>query len=189
MLLRKLTARGVDVIAARVPDGGLDANLGEPANKLIGTLLRGGLELGSLEVVELNQVDVSKGPAGEVAKGLELGVVVVHATNEGVLVGWSSASGLDVLAHDLVKSLERVLLDARHDEVSRGLDGRVKRDGQRELLGLLGEATNHGNNTAGRDRKVTGTNACALGRVEHAQCLENLVVVVERLALAHHHNA
>ena len=189
MLLRKLTARGVDVIATRVPDGGLDANLSKPANKLIGALLRGGLELGPLEVVELDQIDVSKGPAGEVAKGLELGVIVVHATNEGVLVGWPSASGLDVLAHDLMKSLERVLLDARHDEVARGLDGRVKRDGQRELLGFLGEATNHGNNTAGRDRKVTGTNACALGRVEHAQCLENLVVVVERLTLAHHHDA
>ena len=188
MLLRKLAACGVDVVAARVPDGGLDANLGEPANKLIGTLLRGGLELGSLEVIELNQVDVSKGPASEVAKGLELGVIVVHTTNEGILVGRPSAGGLDILAHNLMKSLERVLLDARHDEVSRGLDGRVKRDGKRELLGLLGEATNHGNNTAGRDRKVTGANARALGRLEHAKCLEDLVVVVERLALAHHHD-
>ena len=37
--LRKLAASGVDIVATRVPDGGLDTNLREPANKHLSLLL------------------------------------------------------------------------------------------------------------------------------------------------------
>ena len=49
------------------------------------------------------------------------------------------------------------------------------------------EAT--GNNAAGRDGEVTSADTDAIGVVEDTQCLENLVVVGKRLALAHEDNA
>lgn len=37
--LRKLSTGSVDIVAARVPDGGLDTNLREPTNKHLSLLL------------------------------------------------------------------------------------------------------------------------------------------------------
>ena len=189
MLLRELSTGGVDVIAARVSNGCLYAHLGESADKELGALLSGGLEPGVLKIVQLNEVDVSKGSSREVAECLELSVVVVHTTDEGVLVRRPSARGLNVLPHDVVEALERVLLDAGHDRVSGRLNGGMKGDGKRELLGLLGEAPNHGDDTAGRYREMTSADSGALGRVQHAEGLDDLIIVIEGLALAHHHNA
>lgn len=188
MLLRQLATGGIDVVAARVADRGLDANLSKATHELLGTLGGGGLELGALEVIELDEVHMGKRATREVAQGVKLEVVVVDSPDEGVLVGRPAAGGLDVLGHGVMQPCEGVLLDARHDGVARRLDGGMQRDGQRELLGLLGKAANHGNDAAGRYREVACANAGALGRVEHAQGLKHLVVVVERLALAHHDN-
>lgn len=137
MLLRKLATGGVDVITARVSDGGLDTNLRESADELLGTLLCRGLEPGIFEVVELDEIHVSKGAAREVAQGFELCVVVVHAADEGVLIRRPPAGGFNVLPHDVMEALERVLFDPGHDCVSRRLDGGVQGDGERELLGFL----------------------------------------------------
>lgn len=150
-----------------------------------GALLSGGLEPGVLKVVQLNEIDVSKGSSREVAECLELSVVVVHTTDKGVLVRRPSARGLNVLPMHVVEALQRVLLDAGHDRVSGRLNGGVKGDGKRELgSGSLEKASNHGDDTAGRYREVTSADSRALGRVQHAEGLDDLIVVIEGLALA-----
>ena len=149
MLLRELPTGGVDVIAARVSNGCLYAHLGESADKELGALLSGGLEPGVLKVVQLNEVDVSKGSSREVAECLELSVVVVHTTDKGVLVRRPSARGLNVLPHDVVEALQRILLDAGHDRVSGRLNGGVKGDGKRELLWFVGKSLYSFDNSAG----------------------------------------
>lgn len=189
VLLRKLAAGRINVRATRVANRGLNANGGKRTNEKLGLLGGGGLELGALEVVELDEVHVREGAAREVAEGIELVGVVIHAADEGVLVRGPASGLLDVLLHDLVKAAERVLAHARHELVACGLDGGVQRDGERELLGLLGKAADHGNDAAGRDREMAGADAGSVGGVEHAQRGEHVVVVVERLALAHHDDA
>ena len=149
MLLGELTTGSIDVGTTRVADGCLDADGGKGADKEVGSLGCRGLELGTLEVVELDEVDVGERPAREVTQSVELGGVVVHSPDEGVLVGGPTAGLLDVLLHDLVQAAKRVLADAGHEHVARGLHGGVERDGKGELLGLTGKATNHGHDSAG----------------------------------------
>ena len=60
-------------------------------------------------------------------------------------------------------------------------------NGKRELLGDVGKFANTGNNAAGRDGEVAGSDADTVRIVKDAQCLENLVVVSKGLALAHEH--
>ena len=169
VLLRKLAAGRIDIRATRVANRGLNANGGKRTNEEFGLLGGGGLELGALEVVELDEVHVCESAAREVAERVELVGVVVHAADEGVLVRGPASGLLDVLLHGLVKAAESVLAHARHEQVARGLDGGVQRDGERELLGLLGKAANHGNDAAGRDREVACADAGSVGGVEHAQ--------------------
>ena len=187
--LRKLAASSVDIVAARVPDGGLDTNLRKPTNKHLSLLLGRWLKLRSFEVIELNEIDVRQSSTAEIAKGVELGLRIVNTTDEGILVRRTTTSGLNILAHDFVKMRERVLLHARHENVARRLNGGVEGDGEGELFGLLGEAPDHRNDSAGRNGKVAGTNAKTVGGVEHAQGFEDFVVVIEGLALAHHDDA
>lgn len=125
----------------------------------------------------------------EVAEGLELGVGVVDASDERVLVGGTAARLGDVLAHDVVEVDEGVLAHARHEGVSRPLDSGVEGDGERKLLGLVGKAHDLRDDAAGGDREVTRAYARALGRVEPAQGSEGLVVVEEGLALPHEDHA
>ena len=61
----------------------------------------------------------------------------------------------------------------------------MKGNGKRELLRYVGKFANTRNNAAGRDGEVTGADTDAIGVVEDTQCLENLIVVGKRLALAH----
>lgn len=187
--LRKLAASSVDIVAARVPDGGLDTNLREPTNKHLSLLLGRWLKLRSFEVIELNEIDVRQSSAAEITEGVELGLRIVNTADEGILVRRATTSGLYILAHDFVKVRERVLLHAGHENVARCLNGGVEGDGEGELLRLLGEAPDHRNDSAGRDGEVTGTDAKTIGGVKHAQGFEDFFVVIEGLALTHHDDA
>jgi hypothetical protein len=61
----------------------------------------------------------------------------------------------------------------------------VKRDRQSELLGLLGQSANAGDEAAGRDRQMARPDAESGVGVHEPQRAQARVVVGERLALAH----
>ena len=187
--LLQLTASGINIIAARITDRGLDATRLKAALKILDLMNRRRLERATLNVVKLNQVDVTQRSLAEVAKRLHLGVCVIDAFDHGVLIGWAAARLFGVELQCLMKAQERVLLDARHKLVARGLDSGVQGNGKRELLGDVGKFANTGNNAAGRDGEVTSADTDAIGVVEDAQRLENLVIVSKGLALSHEDNA
>ncbi len=125
----------------------------------------------------------------EVAERLKLALCVVDTTDEGVLVRGAPTGLVHVLAHSAVEVHEGVLPNAWHEGVSRPLHGRVKGDGQRELLGLVGEPHDLGDDAAGGHREVPRPDARAVRCVEAPQGRERGVVVQERLALAHEDHA
>lgn len=187
--LLQLTAGRVDIVAARITDRGLDAARLKTALKIFNLMDRRRLERAALDVVKLNQVDVAQRALAEVAERLHLGIRIVDAFDHGILIGRAASRLLGVELKRLMKAQERVLLDARHNLVARGLDSGVQGNGKRELLGDVGKFANTGNNAAGRDGEVTSADTDAIGVVEDAQRLENLVVVGKRLTLAHEDNA
>lgn len=121
----------------------------------------------------------------EVDQRLHLGIRVVDTVDHGKLVARSAARLLDVQLDGLVQAGERVLLHAGHELVARGLYGGVQRDGERELLGKLGEPSDTGDDTAGGDGQMARPDREAVGVVKDSQRGDGLVEVGERLALAH----
>lgn len=101
--LLELPTGGIDVGAARVADGGLHANVGQPADEVLRTKLRRGPELGPLDLVELNEVHVCERSLAEVAQCLKLALRVVDAPNQGVFIRGSPPGLVDVLAHDVIE--------------------------------------------------------------------------------------
>ena len=186
--LLQLTAGSVDIVAAGITDRGLDTARLKTALKIFDLVNRRRLERTTLNIVKLNQVDVAQCTLAEVAERLHLGVRVVNTLNHGVLIGWTAPGLFGVELKGLVEAQERVLLNTRHEFVARRLDGGVQRDGERELLGNICKLANSRDNAAGGNGKVTCSDADAVGVVEDAQRLENLVVVGKRLALAHEHD-
>lgn len=187
--LLQLTAGGINIIAARITDRGLDATRLKAALKILDLMNRRRLERAALDIVKLNQVNVAQRSLAEVAERLHFGIRIVDAFDHGVLIGRTASSLLSVELQRLMKAQERVLLNAGHELIARRLDGRMQGNGKRELLGDVGKFANTGNNAAGRDGEVTSADTDAIGVVEDSQCLENLVVVGKRLALAHEDNA
>ena len=164
--LLQLTTGRVDVVAAGIADRGLDAAGLKTALKIFDLVNRRRLERAALDIVELDQIDVTQSPLAEVAKRLHLGVRVVDAFDHGVLVGWAATRLLGIELQCLMQAQQRVLFNARHDLVARGLDGGVQRDGERELLGNVGKLTDAGNNAAGGDGKVARADTDAVGIVK-----------------------
>lgn len=187
--LLQLTAGRIDIVAAGITDRGLDAARLKTPLKIFNLMDRRRLERAALNIVKLNQVDVAQRALAEVAERLHLGVRVVDTLNHGVLIGWTATGLFSVELKGLVEAQQRVLLNARHELVARRLDSGVQRDGERELLGNICKLANSRDNAAGRNSKVTCSNADAIGVVEDTQRLEDLVVVGKRLALAHEHDA
>lgn len=185
----ELSACSVDVRASRVPNCRLDANVTKPADELLCPEVGRGEEFGALHVIELDDVDVRKIVLAEVAKGSELGVGIVDALDECVLVRGAPSGLVNVLAHHVIEAKKRVLLDTGHEHVTRLLDGGVKRDCKGELLGLVGESLDHRDDATGGDGEVSRTNAGTLGGVELAKGAKCRVIVHERLALPHENDA
>ena len=69
---------------------------------------------------------MAEGALAEVAEGLELRLGVIHAADEGVLVGRPATRLGDILTHDVVEVQEGVLTDARHELVPGLLDRGVE---------------------------------------------------------------
>lgn len=117
--LLQLTASGINIIAARITDRGLDATRLKAALKILDLMNRRRLERATLNVVKLNQVDVTQRSLAEVAKRLHLRVSVIDAFDHGVLIGWAAASLLGVELKRLVKAEQRVLLNTGHELIAR----------------------------------------------------------------------
>lgn len=124
--LLQLTAGGIDVVATRIADRGLDAAGLKATLEVFDLMNRRRLERAALDIVKLNKVDMAQRTFAEVAKCLHLGVCVVDAVNHGVLIGRAATSLLGVELKGLVKAKQRVFLNARHDLVARRLNSRVK---------------------------------------------------------------
>ena len=184
-----MAAGGVDVGAAGVSDRRLDADTLEALQELLRLLGRGGLEGGAGDLVELDEVDVAERSTAEIAKGVDLFLSIVDASDEGVLVGGAATGLVDVLAERRIEVDEREPLDTGHEGVAGLLHRRMQRHRQRELLGLVGEPEDLGNKTAGGDREMAGSDVEGGRVVELAQRLERGVVVCERLALTHEDDA
>ena len=133
---------------------------------------------------------MAEGAATEVAEGPELGIRVVDAGHESILVGGAPPRLRDIGTQHVIEVHERPAPDAGHEGVARCLDGRVQGDGERELLGLVGKLGDSGNHATGRDREVTRADAKACGGgVEVPQRRHGGVVVCEGLSLSHEHDA
>ena len=120
------------------------------------------LERTALDIVELNQIDMAQRALAEVTECLHLGVGVIDALDHGVFVRRSAAGLFGVELKSLVKAQKCVLLNARHEFIAGGLNGRVQRDGERELLRNVGKLTNTRNNTAGGDGEVARSDTDAV---------------------------
>lgn len=187
--LLKLTASSVDVSPARVTDRSFNAVLQKAALKLFNLHDGRRLERAVLDIVELNQIDMAERTLTELNKCVHLGVVVVDAVDHGVLVGGTTPGFLNVQLDCFMKARKRVFFHAGHELIARGLNGGVQGDSQGKLLGKIGKTTNPGNDSAGRNGKMTCTDGKALGIIEGSKGFENVVEVVEGLALAHENNA
>lgn len=117
--LLQLSAGGVNIIAARITDRGLDATRLKAALKILNLMNRRRLERAALNVVKLDQVDVAQRSLAEVAKRLHLGVCVIDAFDHSVLIGWAAASLLGVELKRLVKAEQRVLFNTGHELIAR----------------------------------------------------------------------
>ena len=126
--------------------------------------------------------------SAEVDKGLHFRIVVVNTINHSELVGWPTAGLFDVGLDGLVQTRKGVLLDSGHELVASALDSGVKRDGERELLGELGEALDARDDAGSRDGEVARADLETAGSVEHTERRNRFVEVGERLTLAHEDN-
>ena len=102
--LLQLTAGGINIIAARIADRGLDATRLKAALKILNLMNRRRLERAALDVVKLNQVNVAQRSLAEVAERLHLGIRIVDAFDHGILIGRAAASLLGVELKRLVKA-------------------------------------------------------------------------------------
>ena len=102
--LLQLTTGGINIIAARITDRGLDATRLKAALKILDLMNRRRLERAALDVVKLNQVNVAQRSLAEVAECLHLGIRIVDAFDHGVLIGRAAASLLGVELKRLVKA-------------------------------------------------------------------------------------
>ena len=121
--LLQLTAGGIDIIAARITDRGLDATRLKATLKILNLMNRRRLERTTLDVVKLNEVNVAQRSLAEVAERLHLGIRIVDAFDHGILIGWAAAGLLGVELKRLVKAKQRVLLNTGHELIARRLDG------------------------------------------------------------------
>lgn len=164
--LLQLTAGSVDVVAPRITNRGLDAARLKATLKILDLMDRRRLERAALDIVKLNQVNVTERSLTEVAECLHFGVRVVDALDHGVFISWAATRLLGVELQCLMQTQQRVLFNARHEFIARGLDGGVQRNGERKLLGNVSKFADAGNNAAGGDGKVARTNADTVGVVE-----------------------
>ena len=101
--LLELTTSCVNVSAAGVPDGRLDADLAKFAYEVLRALGGGGLELRAWNRVQLNDVYVRQGVAAELAEVVQFLVGVVDALDEGVLIGRPTAGLINVFTHGVIQ--------------------------------------------------------------------------------------
>ena len=127
--------------------------------------------------------------AAEIAEGVDLLLGIVDAADQRILVGRPATGLVNVLAKSSIEVHEGIAFHTGHERVARLLHGRVQRNRERELLGLVGETQDLGDKTAGGDRKMACSDIERVGVVELAQSLEGGVVVSEGLALSHEDHA
>ena len=117
--LLQLTASGINIIAARITDRGLDATRLKAALKILDLMNRRRLERATLDVVKLNEVNAAQRSLAEVAKRLHFRIRIVDAFDHGILIGWAAAGLLGVELKRFVKAKQRVLLNTGHELIAR----------------------------------------------------------------------
>lgn len=118
-LLFELTAGCVDIVTARVANGGFNAMHGEPSLERLDFVDRRRLEKRAGSIVKLDEVDVAKCARAEVDKGIHLGGRVIDAIDHGELVARTTAGLFHVGLQGLMETLKGVLFNTRHKFVAR----------------------------------------------------------------------
>ena len=132
---------------------------------------------------------MAKRALAEVAERAHLGIGVVDALDHGELIRWATTGLLRIELKSLVETRKGVFLDTGHQLVTGLLDSRVQRDGEGELLRLVGKGADAWDDARGGDGKVPRADSRALGGVEPPEGGERRVVVGERLSLPHEDDA
>lgn len=162
-VLFELPASGIDVCAARVPNGCLHAHGVEPTDELLRASVGCRAELAALHLVEFDQVHVGQVVPTEVTEGGKLLLAVVDTLDECIFVGGPAPRLVHVFAHDVIEVEQGVLAHAWHEHVSCALHGRVEGYGEGELLGFVCEALDHGNDATGGNGEVSSADSRTLG--------------------------
>ena len=117
--LFELTAGCVDIVTARVANGGFNAMHGEPSLERLDFVDRRRLEKRAGSIVKLDEVDVAKCARAEVDKGIHLGGRVVDAIDHGELIARTTAGLFHVGMKGLMETLKGVFSNTWHKFVAR----------------------------------------------------------------------
>ncbi len=129
-----------------------------------------------------------KGVVQELRQRLDVAGLVVHAGQQRVLEEKLAAGLVHVVAGGVHELGDGVAGGHRHDLLPLVVEGRVQRDRQVELLGLVGEAPYLVYQAARGDGDVPRGEVEPIPVVQDPEGLYGLVVVEHRLAHTHHHD-
>ena len=170
-------------------NGGLYPIHGEAPLKGFYLLQRRRLQGAVGDIVKLDEVDVAQRARAELDERFHFRIVVVDAVYHRVFIRRATSGLFDILLNCLVKAGKRVFLNTGHELVARALDGGMKGNRERELLGKLGKALDSGDDAAGGDREVACTDFKSTGGIQHAERVDNRIEVHEGFSLAHEDDA
>lgn len=136
-------------------------------------------------LIERDEVDVAHHSSTEVDECIDVLVIVVDVLDERVLESGASLRGVAIALQRVPQLLERDALHLGHELVARFLNGGMKRDCKRVLLGLFPKASHAIDKATCRDGDVPSSDSEAVCGVHAPKRLDDGVVVEKRLSLTH----
>lgn len=181
----ELAAGGVDVVAFFQAQGGGDTGTFQGFGEGAAASVVGSLPGEALDVVVGDKIDFGVEESGEVGEGFGVGEVVVDPSKEDVFEGDHAAFTFEVMAAGSGEFGEGILAVDRHDAAADLIGGAMEGEGEAELFGFVGEATDLGGEAGSGDGDFAGAEAIAPGGVQEAEGGEQVVVIGEGFAHAH----
>ena len=164
-----------------------DSAAGEGFGEVLASGLVGPFPGQALDRVVGDQIHLGVQASGQIRQGFHLGRGVVDSLDEDVFQGDHLALLFEVVAAGLGQFGQRVLAIDRHDLVANRIGGAVQRDRQTELFGFIGQLSDPGGQSAGRDRDLPGTDPSAPRGVQRTEGRHQRVVIGHGFPHAHDH--